>query len=255
MKMEKTIDTISKIYSILNNHNLNWFIDSGSLLGVIREGTFLKWDRGVDISIIVDDTLLTEVESAVNEISKVGFYCARYTWKGKTFKFVFTTKNEKRCFYNIDLHLFVQNSEEYVCPQFFFKPCTNFFEELKKYYFSVKEGDPIFFEKKPLTLTRFLTKKIYRLILGNRIHNIKFENYVPSKADVYYWSIPVFFLNKLEFRGTLNHRTPTLAKDYLTYRYGNWTVPNKNWNFMTDDPTIKKSNSDEITNISEKYWK
>ena len=44
---------LRKIYDILSSNNLDWFLDSGSLLGTTREGKFLEWDRGIDISILL----------------------------------------------------------------------------------------------------------------------------------------------------------------------------------------------------------
>ena len=43
-----------KIAKLLDNaFGNNWFSDSGSLLGVVRNGNFLSGDSGIDISVIV----------------------------------------------------------------------------------------------------------------------------------------------------------------------------------------------------------
>lgn len=40
---------LDEFIKICRDHNLQWFIDAGSLLGVIRHGGFIHWDDDIDI--------------------------------------------------------------------------------------------------------------------------------------------------------------------------------------------------------------
>jgi phosphorylcholine metabolism protein LicD len=41
----------------------------------------------------------------------------------------------------------------------------------------------------------------------------------------------------IEFKG-FKYSIPNLTDEYLTYRYGDWKKPVKNWNTFTDDNAL-----------------
>lgn len=44
-----SIILLDEFIRVCNEHNLRWFIDAGSLLGVIRHGGFIPWDDDIDV--------------------------------------------------------------------------------------------------------------------------------------------------------------------------------------------------------------
>ena len=81
-KMYRGNSMLRRIYDVLTDNNLDWFLDSGSLLGMVRDGAFLPWDGGIDISVLLRDGDIERVKHAVAEIMSFGFYATKYTWGG-----------------------------------------------------------------------------------------------------------------------------------------------------------------------------
>ena len=50
-----------KICDILDQLNIEYFLQTGILLGAIREQNFVKWDWGVDISVFSETQFFVEV--------------------------------------------------------------------------------------------------------------------------------------------------------------------------------------------------
>ena len=73
---------LEQIYQILTKNKLNWILDSGSLLGMVRDGEFLPWDRGIDISILYTPGDRENLELVVKELQTIGFYASQYTLGG-----------------------------------------------------------------------------------------------------------------------------------------------------------------------------
>jgi len=65
----KMLDTVT---SILDKHNIPYWLEGGTLLGVVRENRLLPWDNDVDISIYVDD--LDKLMSILNKFRFRGYY-------------------------------------------------------------------------------------------------------------------------------------------------------------------------------------
>ncbi len=55
------------IVDILEEQNITYFIDHGTLLGIIRDGDLIPWDSDIDISVLEDD-IDRAIESILNGI-------------------------------------------------------------------------------------------------------------------------------------------------------------------------------------------
>lgn len=245
---------LKMIYEILSKNELKWFLDSGSLLGMIREKKFLDWDRGIDISILYEKDKNECIEDAVNKISKLGFYVTSYSWQGVTYKYILTTKNTKSFKYNIDLHLFVRKGNKYVCPQIIRKVSQNYFIKTLDFFLGVKEGDPIYIKEKSVKgIMKYIAKKVYRGMICWHKNELNMEKYVPERANVYYWWIPEEFLEKFCVIDSEGYVIPSEYERYLEFRYGEWKISNPNWNFMRDDPSIVETTVDDINDVAILY--
>ena len=55
MPISKRNIALDQIISILNNNNINYWIDWGTLLGIIRDNKLFDWDHDIDISFYYKD--------------------------------------------------------------------------------------------------------------------------------------------------------------------------------------------------------
>ena len=61
-----------KICDVLNELNINYFLQTGVLLGAVREQNFVKWDWGVDISVFTDE-FFNKIDPLTELLKKAGF--------------------------------------------------------------------------------------------------------------------------------------------------------------------------------------
>jgi phosphorylcholine metabolism protein LicD len=198
------------ICSLLYELNIQYCIDSGTLLGLIREGKLLAHDLDIDISINVSQQ--KKLIELIYQLKKNGYKCRVLSFYGKKYKYKFWNSSEKRV---IDINIFRKTADNsfYICPQ----------------PFPLIKDENIFFK---------YFRKLIRICFGV-MKNIGDEfdlNSFPWRIGTYHrtWIIPKEYFNNYELLSN-NIYIPSNVTKYLQFRYGSWKVPNNNWNFRTDD--------------------
>lgn len=64
-----------RLAAIFNNAGLHYWLDWGSLLGIIRDGKLIPYDKDIDFSIFYKDLPL--LKKLVGQINKKHFFCPR----------------------------------------------------------------------------------------------------------------------------------------------------------------------------------
>jgi lipopolysaccharide cholinephosphotransferase len=203
----------------LEKLNIYYWCDSGTLLGLIRDGKLIDGDNDIDLGILSND--INKMDELVNKIKSINCKIFIGTFKGDIFKYKFTMKKlgERR----IDINVFRETNEYMWCPQ----PIPS-----KK----LKTRKPYYY------LLHFLQ---YRIV--DRLGFIKNNDYskFPRKhlRDFAYWVIEKKYFKKVKNLTIDGYKVkiPCNVEDYLTGRYGNWKIPNPDWNFQRDDGMLKKT--------------
>ena len=65
-----------KICDTLDSLKINFFLNSGILLGAIRDNNFIKWDWDIEISVFADE-FLPHIDLISNRLSQSGFKITR----------------------------------------------------------------------------------------------------------------------------------------------------------------------------------
>lgn len=226
-----------------------WFLDSGSLLGIIRDGKFLKQDKGIDISVIINDYHSPRLEECVKQLRQLGFVISRYQWDGITFKYCLAPKQNCPIRYAIDLHLFRVLDGNFLCPQMkIAKECNKLVSVLR----GLRKGN-IYYDKYNKRYTGLLwkvTDVLYRDIFEYFGRPINMNDLTLEKDEnIYKWVIP-----ESMFRGTIKERNYGLnvlkdCNDYLKFRYADWRTPVIDWVTLRDDGGITHSSVNEIKRL------
>lgn len=80
-----------KICDILDQLNINYFLQTGVLLGAIREKNFVKWDWGVDISVFSNE-LFHKIDPLTEMLRNAGFKILSINKKKDDLKIFFKGK-------------------------------------------------------------------------------------------------------------------------------------------------------------------
>ncbi|MBK7107118.1 MAG: LicD family protein [Ignavibacteriae bacterium] len=227
---KKWLNALNGVSQVLNTNNQKYFLDTGTLLGAIREKKFIEWDNDIDIGIIDFDFKKKSFYEISNSLFKAGF-CVSTGYEGitiypKDMSVEISVKfyKEKDKYYELELIKIDGNKllfsiSEYLNRNIFFRKGYGINFNIKTYIFYVLTNLSFVCPNFIIAFLREISKPISKLV---QIDKKLFKEF---KEIEFYDS--KFFV-------------PTLFNDYLTSRYGsNWTVPNKNYNYIVDDRSLK----------------
>lgn len=241
----------TKISSILDEiFQDKWFLDSGSLLGIVRDHKFLSSDSGIDLSVIINSYADNRIEQVREKFEKLGFITSRYVWNGITYKYCFSPNSKMDFLYAVDLHLFVLSAGEYVCPQVSLNYNKGLvIKKLDVFLRNVRKGNSIHRSNTFSGRLKWCVAKIYRDL---RYFNkpMDMSKYVKHNCgDTYFWVIPSQMYHGTAYSEHIRLREILSPEDYLQYRYGDWRTPNPNWNTIRDDGAIRKTTLSDVDRI------
>lgn len=180
----EALNLLKESAKIIERCSINYWLDGGTLLGIIREDRLLPWDSDVDLSIIYPG------EAAINQLVEA-FKSSNFRVKIRTFE------NNSNHFTQNQIRVIKIRSKSYfgikkrnVCLEIFIRYSKN-----EQTYCQV--GEQV---------------QIIPLALCQELDTVLFNNYpysIPKETDA-----------------------------YLTFKYGDWKTPNKNWNVFTDDKSM-----------------
>lgn len=183
---EKATQMLNEVVDILDRNNVEYMLDCGTLLGVIRENRLLPWDTDVDLCI--DSSQLPKIKS-----------CMRSLWlKGYRVRLARSFEATEHVADKSPRILKVRTRKK------LFHRGDNLLDIFIKY----DGGDGYHYS-----------------ILGSSKDNYIIQR-TPSE---YMYNRSFVFFNGREFP------IPEDYSGYLTYRYGNWKAPVKEWSVFTDD--------------------
>ena len=221
---------LSNAKEILLAHGCNYFLDTGTLLGAIREKAFIAWDNDIDIGVV--DYFFCNKK--IVSISKA-FYNKGYN---VTSVIDGINVSDKAGLLDLSIKFYKKESGFYVLNlgkvqgNIFLSSIGLFLSKS----FLYKRGYGKF---KLLSVSANIIK-VSRVIIPTSIISI-----INCKANVQMVTIkiPELLLNSLTditFYGN-NYSVPRKYNEYLAFRYGlSWNIPKQNYNFFEEDGGIDK---------------
>ncbi|MGI6393704.1 MAG: LicD family protein [bacterium] len=194
-------------------HEINYWVDSGTLLGLVRDGKLIEGDNDIDVG--VWESEVEKIQQIKSVFLENSFSIKEFLYKKKLFKINLKNRFNKN-FRKIDINIFRKINSHSFCYQ------------------------PVLFEsdsKLVKIFVNFASRLVTQLVLniGKKFNYEKFPFNITR--SIYYWWVPVLYFEKTEFLEIegLKIKTPFSKEKYLEERYGDWKVPNPKWNFVRDD--------------------
>jgi len=180
-----------EVVELLEKHNIDYHLEGGTLLGLVRDKDLLPWDHDVDISVPI------EMGDALLKLRKELFL------KG----------------YKISIRKSFQD-----------------FGPIKKGDYSVLKIKPIGF---------YLLYMLYRKAKKNLI---VLDVFIKTMDESYaYWQaagkimrVDAKYYKSFEIADAFgkSFRVPFEYKNYLTEKYGDWSIPVKEWNCINEKTVV-----------------
>lgn len=212
------------IARLLNDAGIKYWVDSGTLLGLVRDGKLLDHDRDIDISMW--SSSIDGIEGLLSAFRSAGYGIQKASYFGDLFEVkLFPCGCEVR---SIDIKIFRCHNGYAWCP------CTVHDEDYTK-------SAVISMLKKKWWAPWKAIGRVYWMTLRNSRRKRSPELIEVDKNPwrrVYRmrtWLIPESLLKTQVYDKQLNVWVPSQADEYLQYRYGNWRVPTEDWSYTCDD--------------------
>ena len=234
---ENEIQLFREVVQILNQQNIYYWLDQGSLLGSVRDGHFIPWDHDVDIGMTVTHQ---QVQILARELIKLGGTLECYPYVLRLMR----KKEEK----SVDMRIY-----------------TSLGDQMTTQLRASMPGRKTIMHRIGLKLTiygqRASSKIIRKLLFLRELFNSQFTlsffdfaySYLFMLARLFdhwrhfyrqrivYFSVPSHYfcnLNSIDVHG-LHLPIPSEVDGYLQMKYGNdWRVPNKSWKYWLEDGAI-----------------
>jgi len=205
--VEDAVILLRQVTNLLNKHKIQYYLDFGTLLGAVRDKSFIRWDTNINIALL-NESDYNRLPNVLKELKE-----KKHTIKYSGFAKVKLTKKEIKTF----IKQWILG--EHLCRKLNFAKC----------------------EKRQSNMARFLSRKKRRLIaITNQDKNVLMEIFFKyEKQDNLHWTaydkvkkVPKKVLGdelkEIEFYG-IKCSVPANYDSYLTYLYEDWSVPNKEY--------------------------
>jgi len=131
MTKEEKLIFLKEVKKILDENDIKFWIDAGTLLGAIRDNDFIEWDKDIDISTMEKNkNKIADLKNEFNKIGKFGahirendYLASHYILKGD---------------FKIDIYYWKDIGNEYICyanREFISVISPEYFKKLKKIRF------------------------------------------------------------------------------------------------------------------------
>ena len=229
---ERSIESLKQIKNLLDKHNIEHWLDEGTLLGVVREGKLIEWDHDIDLGTWIKN--IEKIITIFDEIRKIGLEVCFFEWN-KHIKLLGIG-------YEIDINLYFLKNNKAVRYWHVHNKLGRVIDYLI-WIFHIKNPEsrrfniPFFVTKTLVKITNMLPTWINKKIIG--ILAKVYENNGCKKVEV---SVPSHFFTNLSSMKFYNEtfKIPKETEEYLEYRYGkDWRIPKRDYVYYRDDGAVQ----------------
>lgn len=240
MKEELAVKNLREVKEIFDKHGVKFWLESGTLLGAVRNGRIIEWDDDVDLAATDND--FEKIVSTFPELEKRGFDVRLGEISYKNFFGKTLSLYRFGCPMCVDLYQ-MKGENAVLLSTIPANPISVGFTTLHHLLLYPHPNPSARPSWKPvakivnhlfLLLPRLLRKSLANIVwgVGTRSGGIKLAWIV----------VPKHYFEKFEsikFYG-MTFNIPSDVERYLEYKYGrDWRAPKKEWEPYKDDGTFR----------------
>ncbi|MDF1615236.1 LicD family protein [Desulfurivibrio dismutans] len=267
MKMQTAAPGILAGVELLNKYSISYWLDSGSLLGLVRDGAEIAWDSDIDLGIWdVDMERLLEV---LPEIKRSGYKVSVRRYRGLLYGCTIRNinGNEMR---PIHVHVYFRHGDLAWSPQtVLFSPVgrgekatVGFapWPALRRQILYLRDE-----ARQRKTNKVPLLQRIWRwgvclplwggfVVVRNRFDREHWCSVWPFSVlyAMYTWVVPARHFETLDTKNIagMEVSVPSEVETYLQLRYYDWRKPVRDWCYWTDDGCIRPAPPEEVIDFA-----
>ncbi len=222
---------LKELLDIFHAHNLKYWLDSGTLLHLMRDRCLAPHDEDLDIYMWKEEA--PRLEKVLPLIREAGYMVYSYAYKGLVFKYNFIPR-DGRYWRTVDVALYHKFGDYAWYPMFYFKVNPS-----KEKSGGRNEG----FVGRARGVIRGAWKKINaRLPLHIDIGRLPWRPFL----NIGVWWIPQHYFRDIVYHEDLGAYLPAEWENYLAFRYGRWQEPVREWIFYRDDGGVRDTTPEEL---------
>lgn len=242
MDEDTAVETLKQLKEIFDKHDIEYWLDQGTLLGAVRDKKFIPWDLDID---------LATWDKNVPDI----YYLRKYLGD-KGFKTYFSEEaigiyaKEKSKEVTINITIYHLNNGKAIKTWFVYingiRMGQNIVRLSIKYLLWILSA-PTYVGNNPKFTPNIIHKNLIKIscTLSSRLRKrfAKIAQVIFEKIGFKYVLLVIpskYFmdLSTMNFYG-MDFKVPKKTEEYLVYRYGkDWKVPKKNWIYYREDGAI-----------------
>lgn len=204
---------------ILQTGDVRYWIDDGTLLGLVRDNELIASDRDIDIGIYYEHR--DDLDGVVSDIEALGFNLEKRVFDGHVFGYSFRPNIENAR--PLNFKLFRRNDDHAWFPA----PVKH----------EKTEFNPV--------LYRITMHLKYKLETWN--NQRRYTTWPSQLYDFKTLWVPTEYYDSLTTLDKYDVAAPAQYESYLKFKYGDdWTEPTDDWNYLEDDGAIKDAHPYEI---------
>ncbi len=232
MDEKKAIEALRQVKEVLDNYDVEYWLDYGTLLGAVRDGKIIPWDNDIDLGMWKKNK--EKLPFVLNDLNLKGFkiYCGNSVITIRKNSFPISLDmydfSEGKAIWEMQLS---KKKVGKIIGYLMWVMCA-------WDYSSVCEEASVVtqFLSKILFVIRNTSLKdiVFRVML--RLHQMTSHKII-FKIPCHYFTD----LSAIKYYG-MEFKVPAPMEDYLAYRYGkDWKIPKRNYIYYEDDGAIVKN--------------
>lgn len=245
-----------KAHFLMRQHKIAYWLDSGALLGAVRESGDISWDSDIDLGVWND--AVPQIMALANTFAAQGIKCSPRSYRGHVYGFTIKLPKIK----TIHIHVYFRHGDQSVSPQMMclYHPASPeaeapFARHKWTWYLMYRiRASGLSYKLGPRPV-RFIRRHLirrswhYLMAIRNRLPREKWQRVYPFSAmfAIGTWAVPSRFFDEITTMriGGVKLNLPADHDGYLTARYGNWRVAQQDWCYWTDDGCITPKTPEE----------